>query len=122
MADRAYIERQFPAVCYADKINLIRYLYKGMMDSPVYKGLPSYWKSILETRNEQWEPIETDEIMTVLSTLKEMREMPEYYIRNVTICMVQSIIRIQFNCDGTQLVSAENYKKFLEENLGVCQI
>ena len=122
MAERAYIERQFPAVGYEDKIQLIRYLYKGMMDSPVYKHLPSYWNSILETRNEQWEPIETDEVMTVLSILKEMRDMPKYYIRNVIICMVQSIIRIQFNCDSTQLISEENYKKFLEKNLGVCQI
>lgn len=43
--------------------------------------------------------------------------MPTYYIRNVTISIVQSIVRMQFNCDGTQIVSAENYQQFLEDNL-----
>ncbi|MCW9023419.1 MAG: hypothetical protein OQK73_01940 [Gammaproteobacteria bacterium] len=122
MADRAYIERQFPAVAYEDKIQVIQDLYKGLMGNPIYKKLPDYWQSILNRRNENWEPIEMDEVRTVLSTLKSMRDMPEYYIRNITVCMVQSIIRIQFNCDGTQLISAENYHRFLEENLGVCPL
>ena len=28
-----------------------------------------------------------------------------------------AIIHMQFNCDGTHIVSAENYDRFLEENL-----
>jgi len=30
---------------------------------------------------------------------------------------VQDMIRMQFNCDGTQIISAENYQKFIEENM-----
>lgn len=122
MADRAYIERQFPAVSYDDKIQVIRDLYTCLMQNPTYQKLPTYWQSILNRRNESWEPIEMEEVETVLSTLKTMRDMPEYYVRNITICMVQSFVRMQFNCDGTQLISAENYRKFLEENLGVCEV
>lgn len=61
--------------------------------------------------------MEREEVTTVVTTLKALREMPNYFLRNITINIVQSIVRIQFNCDGTQIVSAENYTKFLEQNL-----
>ncbi|VAX10502.1 hypothetical protein MNBD_GAMMA25-1416 [hydrothermal vent metagenome] len=117
MADRDYIKRQFPALAYEDKIRFVNDLYWNIASNPIYKKLPGYWQNILNKRNAEWEPMELDEITNIISTLKVLREMPEYYIRNVTICMVQSFVRIQFNCDGTQLVSAENYQHFLEENL-----
>lgn len=117
MADRDYIERQFPAVSYADKIQFVNDLYWNIGANPIYKKLPGYWQNILNKRNAEWQPMEKDEILQIISTLKVLRDIPEYYIRNVTICMVQSFVRIQFNCDGTQLVTAENYQRFLEENL-----
>jgi len=117
MIDPDYIARQFPAVCYEDKIRLIRETYGGLRGQPIYQQLPSYWKNIMARRGQAWEPMETAEIRTVVSTLKVLRDMPMYYLRNITINIVQSIVRIQFNCDGTQIVSAENYTRFLEENL-----
>ncbi len=117
MADQDYIERQFPAVSYEDKIRLVNDIYWNIASNPIYKKLPGYWQNILNKRNAEWEPMEKEEIIHVISTLKVLRDMPDYYIRNVTICMVQSFVRIQFNCDGTQLVSAENYQHFLEANL-----
>ncbi len=117
MADWDYIERQFPAVSYEDKIRLVNDIYWNISANPIYKNLPGYWQNILNKRNAEWEPVEKEEIIHVISTLKVLRDMPDYYIRNVTICMVQSFVRIQFNCDGTQLVSAENYQSFLEANL-----
>ena len=117
MIDRNYIERQFPAVSYEDKIQLMRDLYSALRASPVYQRLPYYWGNILNRRSAAWEPMEKEEIVNVISTLKTLREMPTYFIRNITISIVQSIVRMQFNCDGTQIVSAENYQRFLEENL-----
>lgn len=117
MIDPAYIARQFPAVEYADKIKLIRETYSGLREHPIYQQLPGYWKSFMAKRSKAWEPMEPAEIKTVISTLKALRDMPMYYLRNITINIVQSIVRIQFNCDGTQIVSAENYTRFLEENL-----
>ncbi len=117
MADRDYVERQFPPVSYEDKIRFVNDIYWNIAANPIYKNLPGYWQNILNRRNAEWEPMEKEEIINIISTLKVLRDMPEYYIRNVTICMVQSFVRIQFNCDGTQLVSAENYQSFLEENL-----
>ena len=117
MIDPAYIARQFPAVAYPDKVQVIRETYDGLRAHPIYQQLPGYWKNIMARRSQAWEPMEPAEIKTVISTLKALRDMPMYYLRNITINIVQSIVRIQFNCDGTQIVSAENYTKFLEENL-----
>lgn len=117
MIDPAYIERQFPKVSYEDKIQLMRDLYNSLRANPIYQRLPGYWNNIMARRSAAWEPMEKEEIVTIISTLKTLREMPTYYVRNVTISIVQSIVRMQFNCDGTQIVSAENYRKFLEDNL-----
>lgn len=117
VADHNYIERQFPEIQYEEKIELIRDIYSSLTGGRFYKKLPGYWQSIMNRRNQAWEPMEKEEIVNVISTLKVLRDLDEYYLRNVTICMVQSIVRVQFNCDGTQIISAENYKKFLEDNL-----
>ena len=117
MADHKYIERQFPLIDYDEKIQLIRETYQSVRENPVYKRMPTYWQNILTRRGANWEPMEVEEIISVVTTLKTLREMPTYYMRNITINIVQSIVRIQFNCDGTQIVSAENYTEFLEENL-----
>lgn len=117
MIDHSYIERQFPEVPYEDKMQLMRDMYNYMRQNPIYQRLPSYWQNILARRSDGWEPMEQEEIINVLSTLKTLREMPTYYIRNITLSSVQSIVRMQFNCDGTQIVSAENYQQFLEDNL-----
>lgn len=117
MADLNYVQRQFPRISYDDKIGLIKETYQSVRASSYYKNIPKYWQNIMNRRGEEWEPMEVFEIVSVISTLKAMREMPTYYMRNITINIVQSIVRIQFNCDGTQIVSAENYGKFLEDNL-----
>ena len=117
MIDRGYIDRQFPKVLYEDKIQLMRDMYNNLRANPIYQRLPGYWNNIMARRSAAWEPMEQDEIINIISSLKTLRDMPTYYIRNVTISIVQSIVRMQFNCDGTQIVSAENYQRFLEDNM-----
>lgn len=117
IAQRSYITRQFPPVSYEDKIAFIRDTYAAVQENSIYKQVPGYWKNIMLRRNQSWEPMTEDEIKSTVSTLKVLRNLPEYYLRNVTICTVQSIVRLQFNCDGTQIIDAENYQKFLDDNL-----
>ena len=31
--------------------------------------------------------------------------------------MVQGFVRMQFNCDGTQIINARDLKRFISENL-----
>ena len=119
IADESYVNRHFPALDFEDKIQAMRDIYDGIIDSKLFEKVPGYWKKIFLKRHESWEPMTREEIHTVTSTLKTMRSLPDFYLRNITVCIVQDMIRMQFNCDGTQIISAENYQKFLEDNMPV---
>jgi len=93
------------------------HLYATLRASKQYKAMPTYWQNILNRRSDKWQPLEPENIPHILSTVRKLREIEEYYLRNITICIVQGIVRMQFNCDGTQIIDAHNFRKFLEENL-----
>ncbi len=116
-ADRDYLERQFPPLPFENKIKLMRELYRALRATDYYQGLPDYWKNILQRRSDTWKPLSREDIHAVFSSLKVLREIQEYYLRNITICMVQGTVRMQFNCDGTQIINAKNLQIFLHENL-----
>lgn len=117
IADQDYINRHFPLIEYSDKVSLMRELYATLRSSEHYTRIPNYWQNILNRRSQQWLPLEPDNITKVLSTVATLRSIEEYYLRNITICIVQGIVRMQFNCDGTQIIDAHNFKNFLEENI-----
>jgi hypothetical protein len=117
LSDIHYIDRQFPHIHYTEKIQLMRSLYSTLRSSKQYKQMPSYWQNILNRRSDQWKPLEPESIPGILSTIRRLREIEEYYLRNITICIVQGIVRMQFNCDGTQIIDAHNFRSFLEDNL-----
>lgn len=117
LSDDDYINRQFPYIEYAEKIKLMRSLYATLRNSEPYKKMPSYWQNILNRRSDNWKPLEPETIPGILSTVRKLRDVEAYYLRNITICIVQGIVRMQFNCDGTQFIDAHNFRKFLEDNL-----
>lgn len=117
LADRAYIDRHFPTIPFEEKVAAMRRLYDWLAESGLYDRLPNHWRSIITKRHARWEPMEPDEARTILRSLKAMRDLPDYYLRNITVSLVQNTVKMQFNCDGTQIVSAENYTRFLEENI-----
>ena len=117
LADRHYIERQFPTISFEDKVEMMQELYNALRATSFYKRLPGYWQSILERRSEIWKPLSRDDISAVFASLKVLREMQEFYLRNITVCMVQGFVRMQFNCDGTQIINARDLKRFISENL-----
>ena len=117
LADRDYIDRHFPLIAYEDKIQAMRDIYDSIRASKIFEKVPGYWKNIFTRRHESWEPMTKDEIHTIMSSIKAMRDLPDFYLRNITICIVQDLVRMQFNCDGTQIISAENYQKFIEQNM-----
>ncbi len=117
IADKEYINRHFPLITYDEKITLMRELYATLRASEHYKKIPDYWQNILNRRSQQWRPLEPENIPKILSTVRKLRDIEEYYLRNITMCIVQGIVRMQFNCDGTQIIDAHNFKHFLEENV-----
>ena len=117
LADRHYIERQFPTISLEEKIEMMRELYRALRATSSYQRLPGYWQSILERRSDTWQPLSRDDISAVFTSLTALREMQEYYLRNISVCMVQGFVRMQFNCDGTQIINARDLKRFISVNL-----
>lgn len=117
LTDRAYLDRHFPRIGFDDKVAFMREIYRFILASETFAKLPSHWQNIMRRRNQTWQPTRREEIPHIFATLKVLRELPDYYLRNITFCMVQNVVRLQFNCDGTQIVSADNYRQFIEENL-----
>lgn len=117
MADKAYIERHFPEISFEDKIQAMRDIYDSIKSSKLFEKIPGYWKSIFTKRHQSWDPMTREEIHSIMSSIKLMRDIPDFYLRNITVCIVQDLVRMQFNCDGTQIISAENYQKFIEDNM-----
>lgn len=117
LADNDYIDRHFPRISYEDKIQAMRDIYDSIKASKLFEKIPGFWKSIFTKRHQSWDPMTRAEIHTIMSSMKAMRDLPDFYLRNITICIVQDLVRMQFNCDGTQIISAENYVRFIEENI-----
>ncbi len=57
------------------------------------------------------------EARQALSRMAMLRNIPFFYLRNFAISVARKAIRLQFNCDGTHIVGAEDYARFVEENL-----
>ncbi len=117
LTDEVYRGRHFPAIAYDEKTHMLRRLYAAVAADPVFDSLPEHMKKMFISYYEHWEPITREEIANTLSRLSTLRSIPDYYLRNFTISMTRDAIRMQFNCDGTHIVSAEDYQRFIDENL-----
>jgi hypothetical protein len=117
LLDTNYIKRHFPEIPFEEKNTLMRELYAFLFKSRHFQRVPSYWRNIVSRRHEAWQPMSLDEITQICRALAILRGLEDYYLRNVTISIVQSVVRMQFNCDGTQFVRAQDFKQFIEENL-----
>jgi len=117
LLDKSYIDRHFPEIPFEEKIQAMRDLYNYVLENKYFKRVPKFWKNIFCARHKAWQPMTEEEIKTIFQTLGVLRGMDDYYLRNVTISIVQSVVRMQFNCDGTQFVKAKDFKRFIEENM-----
>ena len=117
LLDKSYINRHFPEIPFEEKIQAMRDLYDYVLENKYFKCVPKFWKNIFCKRHKAWQPMTKEEIKTIFQTLGVLRNMEDYYLRNVTISIVQSVVRMQFNCDGTQFVKAKDFKQFIEENM-----
>ncbi len=117
LADEGYIERHFPKIAYEEKASMLRRIHRAITDDSVFDRLPVYFKTKLMSHNENWKPVKPGSITNTISRLTTLRSIPNYYLRNFTMSVTRDAIRMQFNCDGTHIVSAEDYQRFIEENL-----
>ena len=96
---------------------MIKSMYAFISSERSFNQLPVQWRNIIGRSHDEWEPIEKEEIKKVMAQLGKLRSIESFYLRNFSISMVVDAIRMQFNCDGTHIVSAEDYQQFLAQNL-----
>lgn len=119
LIDPAYINRHFPVIDYDEKIDFIRRIYNLIPQIPQYEKLPEPCRNILGRARSQWQPVDKEEIRSIMSKLDGLRNVENFYLRNFSIGVVQDAIRMQFNCDGTHIISSRLYDRFIQDNFGL---
>ncbi|MCW8830327.1 MAG: hypothetical protein OQK32_02285, partial [Gammaproteobacteria bacterium] len=117
LVERAYMERHFPKISFDEKAVMIKSIYQFISSTSHFNQLPVHWKNIIGKSHDNWQPISCEEILRVMNQLPKLRSIESFYLRNFSISMILDAIRMQFNCDGTHIVSTEDYQQFLKDNL-----
>jgi len=117
LIDEAYVERHFPKIDYDRKVGIIRKVYEGFCGDSYFDVLPPHLKHGFAKYFDNWQPVSREEIARIISRLPQLREIPSFYVRNITISIVKDTIHMQFNCDGAHIVSSSGYYGFLDEYL-----
>ncbi|NOQ15652.1 MAG: hypothetical protein GQ581_01185 [Methyloprofundus sp.] len=117
LISKSYIERHFPVISYEDKSKYIKRLFNFILTDALIKNIPNHFQNIFYKSHADWEPVTAEEITSVMSKLTVLRGIECFYLRNISISIIQDAIRMQFNCDGTHIVSSEDYQQFLKDNV-----
>ena len=117
LLDESYLDRHFPRIDYGRKAEIIRRLYQQIGAQDFWQETPDFLTHGFSRYYANWEPIPKEEISHTLAQLPTLRSIPNFYVRNMTVGILKDAIHMQFNCDGTHIVSAKGYDRFLEENL-----
>ena len=117
LINKAYIERHFTLISYDDKAAFIQRMFEFVSTDDLFNKVPVHLKHIFAKVHADWKPIDKEDITKVLAELGTLRGIDNFYMRNISIGIVQDAIRMQFNCDGTHYVSSEDYQQFLKDNL-----
>ena len=117
MLDSSYVERHFPKIDYKNKSEMIRHIYQVIRGDAFFKELPEHLSHGFSGYFDNWQSLPVDEIPKIIAQLPRLRKISNFYARSATINIVKDAIQMQFNCDGSHIVSARAYERFVEENL-----
>ena len=113
----AYLDRHFPLMGYSEKTEMIRRVH-GFIGADEGAGrLPQAFAADRRNRLAEWKPVSRQELARTISRLAHLRRIPNLHLRNFTISTVRDAIRMQFNGDGTRIVSARGLQQFINDNL-----
>jgi hypothetical protein len=115
LLDASYVERHFPKIDYNRKAEMIRHMYRAIGDEAFFGELPEHLKHGFSGYFDNWQPLPADEIPKIIAQLPELRKISNFYARSATINIVKDAIQMQFNCDGSHIVSARAYERFVED-------
>jgi len=119
LIDTNYLDRHFPVLDFTEKTRLIRRLYDTLATEFDTLALPGHYKESYRHRYQNWQPLTQEEIARVIDKLQTLRTIQNFYLRNMGISITRDAIRMQFNCDGTHIVSTGDYDQFLADNIGI---
>lgn len=119
LIDDGYLDRHFPVVAYAEKARVIRRLYDTVATEFNALGLPKQSQNAYQKYYKNWQPMPPEEVVKIIDKLPVLRNISEFYLRNLGISITRDAIRMQFNCDGTHFVSTQDYSRFLADNIGL---
>jgi len=117
LVDEGYLDRHFPRIDYERKIETVRRVFTTLRSAPFFDSLPGHLGNIFSRYYERWRPMAPDAVARAIDSLPTLRNIPNYYVRNITVSIIRDVIHMQFNCDGAHIVSAADYERFLRENL-----
>lgn len=117
LLDASYVERHFPKVDYWRKAELVRRVYREISEDALFAELPNHLNQGFGKYFHNWEPVPQEDVSKTIRQLPLLRNIPNFYVRNVTIGILKDAIHMQFNCDGTHIVSSRGYDRFLQENI-----
>lgn len=112
-----YMKRHFPPMGYEAKCKLMYDTTDFIESAPEFKVMPDNWRNVLDEIQDDWRPIARQQLEIVLQRLADMRKIQNFYLRNFSLSVAQDAIRMQFNCDGTHIVSTSDYLQFIENNI-----
>ncbi len=117
LLDSSYVARHFPEIDYGRKAEMIRRMYQTSGKDGFFKELPEHLKFGFSSYFDKWQPLPAGEIPKIIAELPRLRKVPNFYARSATINIVKDAIQMQFNCDGSHIVSTRAYEHFVEDML-----
>ncbi len=115
LLDTSYVQRHFPEIDYNRKAGMIRRMYQAIGEDAFFKELPEHLKHGFSSYFHNWQPLPVEEIPKIVAQLPQLRKISNFYARSATINIVKDAIQMQFNCDGSHIVSARAYERFVED-------
>lgn len=117
LVDPGYVERHFPRIDYKEKAEMIREIYRTVAAAPAFSGLPGYLQNGFGKYFDNWEPVPAESVAATLDRFPQLRAIPHFYVRSATVGIGKDTIHLQFNCDGSHIVSTEGFLRLFEEFL-----
>jgi CRP-like cAMP-binding protein len=117
LLDASYVDRHFPKIDYQEKVKTIRRIYQTIRNTPLFTELPQHLHHGFADYFDTWKPVPAANIARTIAQLETLRNIPNFYIRSLTINIMKDAVHMQFNCDGTHIVSTAGFERFIEENI-----
>jgi len=117
LLDASYVDRHFPKIDYQRKSDIIRSIYGIIERDDFFTELPTHLNHGFAGYFKNWMPVTPEEISKTIAQIPLLRNIQNFYVRNLTIGMNKDAVHMQFNCDGTHILSNSGYEQFLNENI-----